>query len=73
MSADGGPVRELSFEERCRWGTCPACSAPHGTACRASVGIQLGTRVDGRKLQDGEGAHLGRLNRAPLRVREVPA
>lgn len=22
------PVRELTYEERAKWGTCPICSAP---------------------------------------------
>ena len=68
-----GPIRELSFDDRARWGECPVCHAPHGTFCYADVGIQLGQRVDGRPMKDGEGAHLGRLQNAPHRVREVPA
>lgn len=64
--------RDLSFEDRMRWGECPVCKAPDGTACYAAVGVQLGQRVDGRPMQDGEGAHLARLTNAPFRVREVP-
>lgn len=68
-----GPIRELSFDERMRWGECPVCKAAHGEACHADVGIQLGVRLDGRRMQDGDGVHLARLKRAPDRVREVPA
>lgn len=65
--------RELSFDERARWGECPVCKAPDTEPCRAEVGIQLGTKLDGSQLKTGEGAHLARLQRAPYRVREVPA
>ncbi len=71
--ADKGPVRELTTDERFKWGTCPVCEATHGEYCRADVGLQLGVRVDGRRMRDGEGAHLARLNKAPFNVREVPA
>jgi len=73
MSAQPGPIRELTIEERMKWGTCPVCQAPHGTDCYAAVGIHLGVRADGRAPQDGDGAHLARLDRAPHRVREVDA
>jgi len=63
--------RDLTNAERFTWGKCPACEAPHGEPCRAAVGLQLGVRVDGRRMRDGEGAHLGRLQRAPRRVRLV--
>jgi hypothetical protein len=65
--------RELTRDERFQWGCCPVCGVPDGEPCRADVGLQLGARVDGRRMQDGEGAHLGRLERAPFRVRLVPA
>lgn len=73
MSLSEGPVRELSFDERARWGTCPVCKAEHGQPCHADVGIQMGTHVDGSRMRDGEGAHMGRLQNAPDRVKEVPA
>lgn len=65
--------RELTFDERARWGDCPVCKAPDGEPCCADVGMQLGVRVDGRRMRDGEGVHVGRLQKAPFRVREVPA
>lgn len=71
--AQPGPVRDLTERERLTWGTCPVCSAPHGEFCHAAVGLQLGVRADGRPPQDGDGAHLARLNQTPQRVREVPA
>lgn len=66
------PVRELSFDERCKWGECPACHAKHGEYCDADIGAQLGVRADGRRMRTGEGAHMGRLQRAPIHVCEVP-
>lgn len=69
MSA--GPERELTYHERAVWGTCSVCGAPHGKACNPDVGIPLGRNVLGESPR--EGAHLARLNNAPLRVREVPA
>lgn len=71
--SDFSRVRELSWDERIRWGECPVCKAPDGKYCHADVGLQLGRRVDGRRMEDGEGAHLGRLQRAPKKVKEVPA
>lgn len=64
--------RDLSWDERIRSSGCPVCHAPDGEPCHAEVGFQLGQRVDGRHMQTGEGAHLGRLQRAPTAVREVP-
>ena len=63
--------RELTFDERMKWGNCPVCEAADGEYCHAAVGIQLGRRVDGKTMKDGEGAHLARLNKAPSKVREV--
>lgn len=63
--------RELSFEERATWGECPTCHAKDGEKCNPNVGIPLGLTVGGR-LPD-PGAHLGRLQAAPFRVRLVPA
>ena len=68
-----GPVRELSIDERMRWGDCPCCGAKHGEPCFSAVGVQLGQRLDGSRMKDGEGAHLVRLKAAPYHVREVPA
>jgi len=68
-----GPRRELTQDERFVWGACPVCKAPHGTPCHADVGMQLGVRVDGRRMRDGEGVHVARLQHAPEFVREVPA
>jgi hypothetical protein len=66
-------TRVLTFEERIRWGDCPICEAKDGEPCHAEVGLQLGTRADGSRIPTGAGVHLGRLERAPIRVREVPA
>lgn len=63
--------RELSFEERATWGECPACHAKDGQPCDPSVGIAVGQNIYGQPPQ--EGAHLGRLQAAPFRVRLVPA
>jgi hypothetical protein len=62
--------RELSFEDRAKWGECPVCHAKDGEACNGHVGILLGRTVSGEPPADG--AHLGRLQRAPFVVREVP-
>lgn len=47
--------RDLTAEERFIWGECPVCHVPHGEQCEP-----------GR-----EGAHLGRLTRAPFKVKLV--
>lgn len=65
------PVRETTYEERATWGTCPVCAAEHGMRCDSNVGIALGRNVNGDAPT--EGAHLGRLQRAPMRVRLVAA
>jgi len=64
-------VRELTFDERARWGECPVCHAKDGEACNRYVAIPLGVAADGGPPANG--AHLGRLNAAPQRVRTVPA
>jgi hypothetical protein len=64
--------RDLTTAERMVYGECPVCHAADGESCFAEVGLQLGRRVDGRPMQTGDGAHLGRLQQAPMRVREVP-
>lgn len=58
-------VRELTFDERAVWGTCPVCKAGPGTRCDWSVGILAALYMH----QNPRGAHLGRLQAAPLRVR----
>ena len=63
--------RDLTTDERFKWGECPACGAPDGEYCYADVGFQLGVKVGGGRMQDGEGAHMARLNNAPFRVKEV--
>jgi hypothetical protein len=65
--------RELTVAERMVWGVCPICKAADEEPCRADVGLQLGVRADGSRMRDGDGAHLGRLQAAPFRVRLVPA
>lgn len=65
--------RNLEMRERLTWGECPVCKAPDGEFCRAAVGLQLGVRVDGKRMEDGDGVHLARIQNAPVRVREVPA
>jgi hypothetical protein len=49
------------------------CEATHGEPCHADVGHQIGVHIDGSRMRTGEGAHVARLQKAPLRVREVPA
>lgn len=56
----GGEVRELSVHERHTWGECPICHAKHGEECE-EPGAPPGQK----------GSHVKRLERAPLRVREV--
>jgi hypothetical protein len=65
--------RDTTIYERQRWGTCAVCAAKHGLACHAAVGFQLGVRIDGRAMIDGEGAHLARLQAAPPRVPVIPS
>ena len=65
--------RESTHWERERWGICDVCEAPHGTPCRADIGFQLGQRVDGRRMLDGEGAHLARLRKAPETLPVIPS
>ena len=65
--------RETTFEERATWGKCQVCGADHGEWCHAEIGAQLGVRADGQRAKTGEGAHLARLQKAPMRIRMVPA
>lgn len=66
-----GPIRELTYEQRATWGKCPVCLAPHGERCNGVGSPQLGHSVNGGPIH--QGVHLGRIQRAPIRVREVPA
>lgn len=66
-------LRALTFDERIRWGSCPVCGVQDGQYCHGDVGVPMGLKVDGSRLKTGEGVHLGRLQSAPLHVREVPA
>lgn len=72
MSETTEQGREATFTERATWGTCPVCEAGPGEWCHAEIGIQLGTPLRGGRLKVGDGAHLARLQNAPLRVRLVP-
>lgn len=63
--------REATFEERATWGECPACHAKHGEWCNPDVGFPLGMNIHGKCAENG--VHLGRLQRAPSRVRLVAA
>ena len=65
-------TREATYQERATWGDCPVCHAGHGEWCRAT-GIPLGTNINGVAPVQGDGAHLGRLQNAPTRVRLVAA
>lgn len=69
---NGAPARDTTYEERATWGECPVCHAAHGEWCHAEIGLQLGVKVGGGRMQTGEGAHLGRLRNAPMRVRLTP-
>lgn len=63
-------IKELTFEDRSKWGDCPACKAVHGEPCDYNVGIPLGLNAYG--VRPIEGAHLARLQRAPYKVKVVP-
>lgn len=63
-------VRELTYEERATWGECPVCGAPHGEFCNPDIGFPVGRGLDGFPIPGG--THIGRLRRAPRRVKEVP-
>ena len=64
--------RDTTLDERMKWGTCPVCGATHGNYCRSEFGLHVGRKADGSALKTGEGAHLGRLQKAPHRVKLVP-
>ena len=58
--------RDLTFDERATWGECPVCHASHGEYCHAEFGTHLGSQ-----LKTGEGAHLGRLQSAPSKIKII--
>ena len=60
---------ELTYQERATWGECPVCHAKPGEWCDGTQGIALGLNTHGDPPEHG--AHLGRLQRAPKRVRMV--
>lgn len=64
---------DLTYEQRATWGECPTCQAQHGEWCHSEVGIQLGHRVDGGRIETRAGVHLSRLRLAPMKARLVPA
>ena len=61
--------RELTYDERATWGECPVCHAKQGEWCDGAYGIALGRTANGELPEHG--VHLGRLQRAPKRVRMV--
>lgn len=63
-------IRELTFDERARWGKCPVCKAPDGELCNSSIGFAFGCNISGGP--PAQGAHLGRIQRAPHKVQEIP-
>ncbi len=66
-------VRELKFEERAKWGTCPVCGAEHGQSCDRSIGnpsVAVDDSIIGPRAGLLTGAHYGRLSRAPYSVIE---
>ena len=66
---DGNP-HELSYDERATWGECPVCHAKPGEWCYPEIGIPIGRNVEGKLPEHG--AHLGRLQNAPYKVKLVP-
>jgi hypothetical protein len=59
-------IRDLTYEERATWGTCPVCGAADGVPCDGYVGIPLGRTATGEPPKDG--VHLGRLQNAPRAI-----
>ena len=59
-------TREATWKERATWGECPICGAQPGQFCDPHAGF-LPCGYDPPK----DGAHLGRIQNAPLRVRLV--
>ena len=61
-------IHELFYEERAVWGECPVCHAKPGQKCYPTC-FFLGLTVGGLPPEDG--AHLGRLQRAPFKIEIV--
>lgn len=62
--------KTLTYAERATWGDCPVCEAKHGEYCNRWVGVSLGTTAHGTPPKNG--VHLGRLQKAPTKVKLVP-
>ena len=69
--ADPTAPHELTFGERATWGECPVCHAEHGEGCMDNVPLSAPVENGVRPGLYQFGAHLGRLQRAPMRVRTV--
>ena len=63
-------VKELTYEEQATWGECPVCHSKHGEWCDGAKGIVFGLTAGGNL--PASGVHLGRLQRAPFKVKTVP-
>lgn len=61
-------IRELTTEERFTWGKCPVCGAEDGEECDPNAGIG-----PAHHPEEQPGAHLGRLQQAPKKVKVEPA
>ncbi len=64
--------RDTTIEERMKWGECPVCKAKHGEFC-LPVGLVMGVKANGSPLGQGDGVHVQRISKAPMRVKLVPA
>lgn len=64
--------KKLCWDEKAAWGKCPVCSAPHGNYCFENV---LGEWVaqPSKNGTKSKRVHLGRLEKAPNKVKIVPA
>jgi hypothetical protein len=62
--------RDLTFEERATWGTCPVCRRAHGEPCDPDQGFHLGLNARG-EIPKG-GAHLARLTAGPRAIQILP-
>jgi hypothetical protein len=56
-------IKQLTYEERATWGTCPVCEAQHGKQCEAAPADIDYFQFDG--AFSGFGAHAARLYNAP--------
>lgn len=65
-------IRELTTDERMRWGECPICHAKDGDLCDSSIESNGGVSI-GWVGPIQEVVHLDRIRAAPFRVSEVPA